>query len=345
MSSYTRSLLPSLAALRIDADASSSRANSKRKAAGVSSSSHWGLSSDSSTRLGLIALSRIMRARDDSVLAAAAISPAGSFLLSALRDLVQRVAVTVGGASPQLGDVQVATFFSMAGSAIANRRQYEGGLTLPSVLPFERARLLVRVLLDALNAARLNDNGARVAALLLQQPPSPLDAVGQAAVSTLASEVEAAMTARLGGGSSGAASSSSSSRSTPPPVPALPVPALQVPAPMPFVIDAAQTLAANVGRLVAVRLARPLLQSEIATISSSLDEGLSVLQAGGAAMRQQLLNSNVLTALANPAAAQVWSCWLEAVDSGVMSVDALATAAEGGVQSVAAVLFVAGVVI
>ena len=37
--------------------------------------------------------------------------------------------------------------------------------------------------------------------------------------------------------------------------------------------------------------------------------------------------------------------WLEAVDSSVMSVDALATAAEGGVQSVAAVLFVAGVVI
>lgn len=348
--SRTCLLLPSLATLRIDADASSSRANSKRKAAGVSSSSHWGLSSDSSTRLGLISLSRIMRARDDSVLAAAAISPAGASLLRALRDLLQRIAVTVGGASPQLGDVQVATFFSMAGSAIANRRQYEGGLTLPSVLPFERARLLVRVLLDALNTARLNDNGARVAALLLLQPPSPLDAVGQAAVSTLASEVEAAMTARLGGGSSGAVSSSSSSRSTPPPVPALPIPslqipALQVPAPLPFVIDAAQTLAANVVRLVAVRLARPLLQSEIATIDSSLDEGLSVLQAGGAATRQQLLNSNVLIALANPGAAQVWSCWLEAVDSGVMSVDALATAAEGGVQSVAAVLFVAGVVI
>ena len=96
---------------------------------------------------------------------------------------------------------------------------------------------------------------------------------------------------------------------------------------------------------MAVRLVRPLLQPEIATINSSLDEGLSVLQAGGAATRQQLVNSNVLTALANPAAAQVWSCWLEAVDSGVMSVDALATAAEGGVQSVAAVLFVAGVVI
>ena len=343
MSPHTCLLLPSLAALRIDADAASS-SGGKRKAAGASSSSHWGLSSDSSTRLGLIALSRLVRARDDLVLAAAAASPIGAALLSALRDLVQRVAVTVGGASPQLGDVQVATLFSMAGSAIANRRQYEGGLSLPGVLPWERARLLVRHLLDALNAARLNDNGARVAALLLQQPSSPLDATGQAAVATLASDVEAAMAARLSGGSSGAASSSSSSRSTPPPPPPS-LPALPMPAPLPFVIDGTQTLAANVARLITMRLARPLLQSEIATISSSLDEGLSVLQAGDAATRQQLLGSNVLTALANPGAAQLWSCWLEAAESGVMSVDALATAAEAGCSSVAAVLFVAGVVI
>lgn len=337
--SHTCLLIPSLAALQIDADAAGS-SGGKRKASGASSASHWGLSSDSSARIALVALSRVMRAREDSVLAAAAASPAGAALLSALRAAVQRVAVAVGGASPQLGDVQVTSLFGMSGSTVANRRQYDGGLTLPSTLPWQQAKALLRALLDALNAARLSDNGARVATLLLQQPPRPMDAAGQAAIEVVVLEVEAAMTTRLGGG--GVASSSSSSRSTPPPQP--PVPAFPMPPPVPFALDAAQTLAANVSRLVVARLGRPLLLAETATIQASLDEGLSVLQAGGAAARQQLLNSRALDALANPGAAQLWACWLEAAESGVESVESLAAAAVAGCSSIAAVLFVAGVV-
>ena len=45
-----------------------------------------------------------------------------------------------------------------------------------------------------------------------------------------------------------------------------------------------------------------------AALLTGLDDGLSVLQAGGADARSALLTSNVLVALAAPAGALLWAC-------------------------------------
>ena len=57
-------------------------APAKRKA---SSCGHYGLANDSSLAVRLVALSRLMQARDDEILSPAAQSPTGVVLLDALR--------------------------------------------------------------------------------------------------------------------------------------------------------------------------------------------------------------------------------------------------------------------
>ena len=79
---------------------------------------------------------------------------------------------------------------------------------------------------------------------------------------------------------------------------------------------------------------------ESAALRQALDEGLSVLQAGGSDARQQLLAADATVALASPGAAQLWACCLEACEEGeVASVEALATAITSGCAAVAGLLF------
>ena len=148
------------------------------------------------------------------------------------------------------------------------------------------------------------------------------------------------MVARLaeGGGASssgsGAPSSSSSAASTPPPL--LPLP----PAPR-FAIATTLSLHANLHRLVEHRLRRPLTAPEEAAITAALDEGLSMLQSGGAAARQQLLATNVLLALASQGASWLWSAALESIEEQGQSpsVATVAAAIMESCNSVAAMLF------
>ena len=160
---------------------------------------------------------------------------------------------------------------------------------------------------------------------------------------------------RLQGGGSDAFSASSS-RSMPPPLPPPPLPAPPVPPPAPqaqpaqpppppppFAFEAGRSLSANFERLVQLRLQRALEASELTAIRAALDEALSVLQAGGAERRRQLLAADAAVALANPGTAQLWASCLEAMEGEVESVQALMGDVVNGCSAIAAVLFASAV--
>jgi len=221
-------------------------------------------------------------------------------------------------------------------------------LSLPSRLPWPNAKALLAALLESLAAARQTETGARVAELVQQTPHAPLDAQAQAAVNALATAVEAAMRAKLvGGGSSsgsGHASSSASARSSPPPsVEGPSLPPLPVAVSSSFAIDPVASLATNVQRLIEARLRRALAPAESASIDSALDEGLSVLQAGGADARRRLLNTPMLAALMVPSAAQMWASTLETAEGEAQSATAMASALINACSAAAATLFASAI--
>ena len=331
-------LTPSLTALSL-ASTDVGTPASKRKAA-VAPSGHWGLTNDSASAVALVVLSRLYRSRDETTLAAASRSPFGLAVLAALRALVLRVAIANGGADPALSESNLVTMFNLGSSHIAQQRLYESGLTLPGRLPWANAKRLVVALYDSLATARNIEAGLDVANLLMEQGTDPASTKAQAAIQTLVEAVDPAVVARLaeGGGASssgsGAPSSSSSAASTPPPL--LPPP----PAPR-FAIATTLSLHANLHRLVEHRLRRPLTAPEGAAITAALDEGLSMLQSGGAAARQQLLATNVLLALASQGASWLWSAALESIEEQGQSpsVATVAAAITESCNGVAAMLF------
>jgi hypothetical protein len=326
----------SFASLRIGGSDLAIDTPAKRKAA---CSGHYGLANDSSLAVRLVALSRLLRARDDEILSPAAQTPVGVAVLAALRDAVLRVALAVGGADQALTNVQVTTLFNLSASHVATQRLYDSGLSLPSKLPWANAKALLAALLDSLTSARGASVGYRVAQLLGHVPPPPIDTDAQTDIAATMSLIECEMAKRL---STADASSVSSSGSSPPPaqeLPALPAPAQPEQQPeTPFIVDAGVSLSANLDILVAKRLNRALQAGERAALRQALDEGLSVLQAGGSDARQQLLAASATVALASPGAAQLWACCLEACEGEVASVEALATAITAGCAAVAGLL-------
>ena len=310
----------------------------KRKAAAPTQ--HSGLASDSSVAVRLVAISRLVQTRDEPILAPIATGPVGIAFLDALRAAVRRVAIAVGGAAPTLSEQSIVTFFGLSASTVATQRLYDGGLSLPTALPWGRAKALLAALLESLVATRVTSDGAAVAALLLRLPLPPLDAAAQSAIDATVSAVEAEMTRRIHGrlGGDAASSSGASGRSTPPPPQPTPVVKIDVPA-APFALDASASLGANVQRLVASSLNRQLDLTEAAALDAALEEALSLLQAGGAAQRRALVATNVLVALTTAAAAQLWACAVDAAESAATSTDAFANAVIDGCSAVAAVLF------
>jgi hypothetical protein len=306
--------------------------STKRKAV---SSSHYGLSVDSSEPIRLVVISRLAHAKDDEILAVASQSPTGVAVLAALKAMVRRVAVTVGGADPALSESNIESLFNLSASNVHTRRLYEGGLTLPSRMSHGRARALLTAVLDALSAFRNTVTGARVGKALLTVPAIPVDT---ADVTEVIQAVEAEATAKLDGDASraGTSSATASTRSESPVAPVAPIAV----AATPMAIDPSLSLAANVGRLVAASLRRQLLTTEIATIDDALDTASGVLQEGDATTRHALLHSNMLTALVNPGAAYLWaSCVERSEGGGVESVEAFATDVIASASDVSSVLF------
>ena len=306
---------------------------------------HYGLRDDSSAQIALVALSRVAQARDEAILQTAAQTPAGVALLALLKAAVLRVAVTVGGADPSLSSMSVMTLFNLSGSGVASQRLFDGGLSLPTKLPWPQARALVAALLNALNAARASDVGGRLGILLLTLPPVAVDAKIQAELTAFVAEVEAGMRVRLSGNSGDAdsggggdgGSGASSSRSTPPPQPELPA-AEAVP-----IRDAIQptlTLSDNARTLLEARLGRRLSASEGQRVEEALAEALSVLQAGGAEARRRLLSTSMATAMLNPGVAMTWGCVVETISDGdASSIGAFSSALVATASTIAGALF------
>jgi len=311
---------------------------------------HYGVNSDASTPIALIALSRLARTKDDSTIERMAASPLAIALLAALRALTLRAALAAGF-DQGLSDANVSTLFNLPGSSTKYQSQYGDFGSLQSRLPWPQFKRLVSALLDALTTARKSQVGYVPGQLMLTTTPTaPLDAAGQTAITTLVTALEQSMLTRLrsgdaAGASSSSSSSSSSRRTTPPPPqpppPQQPPPPLPLPPPAPvtFTIDPTQPLSTNLARLVTSRARRELSPPEAAALAAALDDGLSVFQAGDAAARQQLLAANVLVALTNQSAAWLWAATVEAVEHPTSSIALLAAAIVDFCSNTAAMLF------
>ena len=303
----------------------------KRKASSISSG-HFGLANDSSVALALVALSRLVRIREELTLQSIARTPLGQAMLAALRTATWRVATWWGGADPSLGESQMATLFNLSASHVAIQRLYDGGLSLPSKLPWPKAKATVAALLDALASARLTQLGYDVSRALVAKGASSdsnIDANSTPHMMRLVAAVEADMAAMLRG-----PSAPSSACPTPPPPSLPPVPAQY------FAINPSQSTLDNFRRLVELRLQHPLSSDDVATLASALDEALSLLQSGGSNERRQLITSASFTAaMATSGAAQLWACCMEVVERSVIDVAATAQAVVAACSAIAAMLF------
>ena len=319
---------------------------------------HGGANSDAALSLRLVALSRLVRSKEAITLEHVARSPLATALLTALHALVLRVAAAAPDADPGLNDATIRMMFELPGSATRHQGQYGDFGPVQSRLPWVRFKLVATSLLDVLTTARQHQSGYAIGSLLLASTPTaPVNAAGQAAIAALITYTEPLLSTRIAAGtaseagnrssSSSSSSSSGSARSTPagppplPPPPAIVVPGVAVPPPATFAILPANSLLVNLQELVQTRLGRTLTPSESSALAAALDEGLSVLQPGSRAPRQQLLlTANVLTALATPSAAWLWAAAVEASESDPASVEALATAIVDSCSGVAGTLFV-----
>ena len=333
----------------------------KRKAAVPRA--HWGLPTDSASRLVLIALSRLLRTPDEMMLTQVAGSPVGGAFLASLRAAVLRVAVVAGGAYTSLNETSVATLFNLSGSSFDRQARYDGAsLTLPSRLPWPKAKALVRVMLDSIAASLVVAEGSLLHRMLLQLPFVPLDEQAQAAVAKLIAVVESEMISRLQrGGGADASSSSSTWSAQPPQPPALPMPfapqpqpqllppALQPlppappappPAPPPL-LDVSMSLQSNARRLVQARLGRAMTQPETETLDAALVEALGVLRVATDEDHRAALQLVALTSLSTPAGAHLWACLLDEAERTFQSVAAYAAAVVSAASAVASAQFAA----
>ena len=292
----------------------------------------------------------------------------GAFLAS-LRAAVLRVAVAAGGADAGLNETSVATLFNLSGSSFDRQARYDGAsLTLPSRLPWPKAKALVRVMLDSLAASLVVAEGSLLHRMLLQLPFVPLDEQAQAAVAKLIAVVESEMSSRLQrGGGADASSSSSSTWSAQPPQPpqppALPMPfapqpqpQLLPPAPQPQLLppappapppapppllDVSMSLQSNARRLVQARLGRAMTQPETETLDAALVEALGVLRVGTDEDHRAALQLVALTSLSTPAGAHLWACLLDEAERTFHSVAAYAAAVVSAASAIASAQFAA----
>ncbi|MDC0526075.1 hypothetical protein OAO87_03655 [bacterium] len=136
-----------VAKLSIGAPSNKRKASSSSGASSASSAraGHFGLSNDSSVSVALVTLSRLVQARDDDILQLASQTPIGTSVLALLRAAVLRVATSVGGADASFNEVTAISLWNLSASVVASQRLYDCGLSLPTKLPWPRARAHVRL--------------------------------------------------------------------------------------------------------------------------------------------------------------------------------------------------------
>ena len=326
----------------------------KRKA--IASTGHFGERADSAQMaVRLIALSRVLLTKDADVLSTVAASAHGANLLIQLLAATLRMAIAAGGeAASALNMTNITTLFNVTGSTLMRQSAFEGLFGLPDKISWVDARAVYSEMLDALAAVRATPEGAAVESLLMSNAlasgasPVAVIAAFVAAVEDRASRRLNTLP-RLGVGvDSGRVrdESSSSNQTTPSPPSPVPTPSLPPPLPLPlsaFAIDPMQSLAANLAHLVLHRLPAAAMPSpsERETITTAFTEGLSLLMPNdAAARRQELLASNVLSALVHQGAAWLWASVVDATSSDqVSSVEAAATSITNSCSATAAALF------
>ena len=294
----------------------------------------------------------------------------GAFLAS-LRAAVLRVAVVAGGADTSLNETSVETLFNLSGSSFDRQARYDGAsLTLPSRLPWPKAKALLRVMLDSIAASLVvakDALGFLLQRKLLQLPFAPLDEQAQATVAKLIAVVESEMSSRLQRGGGADASSSSSTWSAQPPqppqppalpmpfapqphpqlLPPAPQPQLLPPAPpapppaLPPLLDVSMSLQSNARRLVQAHLGRAMTQPETETLDAALVEALGVLRVATDEDHRTALQLVALTSLSTPAGAHLWACLLDEAESTFQSVAAYAAAVVSAASAVASAQFAA----
>ena len=339
-------LAVTLAKLQVDTGAA------KRKAA--ASTGHFGERADSAQMaVRLVALSRVLLTKDAAVLATVAASAHGADLLNQLLAATLRLAAAAGGeASSTLSITNITTLFSITGSTLMRQSAFEGLFGLPDRISWLDARAVYTALLDALAAVRAAPEGAAVESLLMANAAAS-DTSPAAVLAAFVVAVEAHTTHRLntaprmgvGMENSSGDSSNQTTPSAPSPV-SLPTPPPPPPPPSAaFAMDPTQSLAANLMRLVLHRLGRsptaaPLGPPERTTIAAAFTEGLSLLMPNDTeARRQELLASNVLTALTNQGMAWLWASVVDATSDQASSADAVATSIINSCSATAASLF------
>ena len=346
------SLPVSLARLLIDTGAPAT----KRKAA--ASTGHFGERADSAqVTARLIALSRVLLTRDTAVLSTVATSAHGADLLTQILAATLRLAVAAGGeAASKLSITNVTTLFNIMGSTLMRQTAFEGLFGLPDKISWVDARAVYTSLLDALAYVRATSDGVAIESLLM----SNATASGTSPAAVIATFVAAVedraihrlnSTPRMGVGiESGRGSASSSFNRTTPAAqsPVLQAMHLPLPPPLPLLpgaIDPTKSLDANLVKLVERILRRPppaamLNPSELTTINNAFTEGLSVLMPTDTAVRrQELLASNVLSALTHQGMAWLWASVVEATSDQASSVDAVASNIINSCSDTAASLF------
>ena len=256
---------------------------------------HGGLPTDTSLPVRLLVLSRFIRTKDEAILLQTIQTPGGAAALAALE-------AAFAAAAAALTVTQVKSFFAQSGSAVATKRLWEAGLTLPAALPWEKAKQMLAALLAALAAVRETGDGYLLARRIMQ--PTPLTPEDRAALAALAGDVETRLRAQLGPPPQ-VPPSSSSARSSPSTVP----PSAAPPAAQ---INVAESLAANIRKSLEARMGRLLSAADAASLNAKLEEALSLLQAGSVEQRQQLLAAVAPAALSQPSGALLWAAVLEA---------------------------------
>ena len=315
-----RTMRLDLANLEINAPAS------KRK---TTSSGHFGQRADSAyTSVRLIALSRVLLTKDTAVLMTVARSAHGAELLRQLETTTFRLAKQATGGNTALNLGNITTMFNITGSTLANQGSYEALFGLPDKISWNDSRAVYNSLLDALAYARATPAGAAVESLIMSNTSEP-DASPAAVISAFVAAVEEraahrlTTAPRLGASSYSSSLATSSTLPTPPSAPS-PVPATAVPpSPLPpsadFRIDPTTSLASNLMRLIEGRI-HESAQNDRSAIRAALDEGMSLLApAHTSARRQELMATNILTAITHPGIAWLWASTLEVASNAQVS--------------------------
>ena len=264
------------------------------------STGHGGVRFDSGRHtVGIILLSRLLMSTDEQYLQRIAQSNYGTGILQRMREMVLEVARPT---APSLEMAQVQTLFNTVGATLKRADVYNGLLSLPSRLSFERARAVYIAVLDAVTSESGQEVGRAVVEMLTSDPNPSTAANADAIAAAFVSRVRELVVMHLG--CSGGGSSVCPPAPTPPPQP----PSALSPC-CSFIETLEQVVSAHIGRNLSV--------SEKGSARAALDEGLSVLSTLNAEGRSHLLDKSVLEALIDADAAQLYACVVASTKSGV----------------------------